>query len=99
MAIRLTEANLRKIIREEVSKLVAEQNNSNFDSNFTEAVKQVADLYNEANKNPNISIDLAKVESEFINKFKSSDQIDPATYVIAAAKAWFSLYASDVDRK
>jgi len=99
MATRLTETYLRKIIREEVNKLISEQDNNNFDSNFTQAVKQMASLYDEANKNPNTSIDLAKVEREFINKFKSSDQIDPATYVVAAAKAWFSLYASGVDRK
>lgn len=98
--MKLTESVLRNIIKQEVSKLVKEQEQqSNFDSKFIQAVKQMANLHDEAIKHPSIGMDLAKVEREFINKFKSSDQVDPAAYVIAAAKAWFSLYASDVDRK
>jgi hypothetical protein len=99
MPTRLTESYLRKIIREEANKIVSEQEGNNFNSSFTQAVKQMAGLYDQANQNPNIGMDLGKVEREFINKFKSSDQADPAAYVIGAAKAWLSLYASDVDRK
>ena len=42
---------------------------------------------------------LPGVTKEFIQKFKSQQGEDPMIYVLAAASAWFSLYASDTDRE
>jgi|LakMenE18May11ns_1017448.scaffolds.fasta_scaffold9804463_3 hypothetical protein len=94
--MKLTENQLRNVIREELKKIILENEKTEVALKIKTHILSISQLYNEAAKSY-LFLDLGKLHREFIDKFKSSDQADPMAYVLASAKAWADLYASDAD--
>lgn len=95
---KLTESQIRQVIKEELKNLINENQVNTLHQQVKSHIKELGSLAKEAGQDQALGLDLPNLTKEFVNKFKSSDQIDPMAYVLAAASAWLSLYASDTDR-
>ncbi len=97
--MKLTEAQIRQIINQELKNVINENQINPLHQQVKSHIKELASLAKKANQDEILSIDLPNVTQEFIQKFKSQQGAVPMVYVLAAASAWYSLYASDADRE
>jgi uncharacterized membrane-anchored protein YhcB (DUF1043 family) len=97
--MKLTEAQIRQIINQELKNVINENQINPLHQEVESHIKELASLAKKAGKDQTLSMDLPNVTMEFIQKYKSQESADPMVYILAAASAWYSLYASDAARE
>jgi hypothetical protein len=97
--MKLTETQIRQIINQELKNVINENQINPLHQQVKSHIKELASLATKAGQDQTLSMDLPNVTKEFIQKFKSQQGAVPMVYVLAAASAWYSLYASDADRE
>lgn len=96
---KLSESQIRQMISQELKNVLNENEVNPLHQQVKSHIKELASLAVKAGQDQTLGMGLPSVTKEFIQKFKSQQGEDPMIYVLAAASAWFSLYASDTDRE